>query len=30
MFVGVLMKEGRYFQLLFKKLFENKPRNPKT
>ena len=30
MFLGVLLKEGSYFQLLFEKFLENKPRNPKT
>ena len=30
MFLGVLLKEGSYFQLLSKKFLENKPRNPKT
>ena len=28
MFLGVLLKEGTHFELLFKKLLENKPRNP--
>ena len=27
MFLGVLLKEGSHFQLLFKKLLENKPKN---
>ena len=27
MFLGVLLKEGCHFQLLFKKLLENKPKN---
>ena len=30
MFPGVLLKEGSHFQLLFEKLLENKPKNPKT
>ena len=30
MFLDVLLNEGGNFQLLFKKLLENKPRNPKT
>ena len=30
MFLGVLLKEGSHFQLLFEKLLTNKPRNPKT
>ena len=30
MILDVLLKEGRHFQLLFEKLLENKPRNPKT
>ena len=28
--LGVLLKQGSHFQLLFEKLLENKPRNPKT
>ena len=27
MFLGVLLKESSHFQLLFKKLVENKPKN---
>ena len=27
MFLGVLLKEGSHFQLLFEKLLENKPKN---
>ena len=30
MFLGALLKEGSHFQLLLKKLIENKPRNPNT
>ena len=30
MFLDVLLKGGSHFQLLFKKLLGNKPRNPKT
>ena len=29
MLLGVLLKEGSHFQLLFEKSLENKPRNPK-
>ena len=30
MFLGVLLKEVGHFQLLFERLLENEPRNPKT
>ena len=30
MFLGVLLKEGSHFQLLFEKMAENNPRNPQT
>ena len=30
MFLGILLKKDSNFQLLFEKLLENKPRNPKT
>ena len=30
MFLGVLLKKGSNFQLLFEKLLENKPKDSKT